>query len=185
MKKFLFSAAALFMASLTGGCQSAADKAETEALRQQVNELKEQLADLQQDGASDPSVPAGSDAAQQDTQSAPSNDTQTELSNDTQQDASGDKIDELSAKVDAFIKKAEDTAANSGSGSLDAFFTLNQESHQIERDIENYEDELERQYHLGALTRDGYKTKELALDRLDDSLDDAKDRLEYAFGIDD
>ncbi len=177
MKKFLFSAAALFMASLTGGCQSAADKAETEALRQQVNELKEQLADLQQDGASDPSVPAGSDAAQQDTQSDPSN--------DTQQDASGDKIDELSAKVDAFIKKAEDAAANSGPGSLDAFFTLNQESHQIERDIENYEDELERQYHLGALTRDGYKTKELALDRLDDSLDDAKDRLEYAFGIDD
>ena len=60
-----------------------------------------------------------------------------------------------------------------------------QEANQIDNELEIHENELERQYRDGTLTRDEFRTNERELDHLEDLLDAAEDQLEYVFGIDD
>lgn len=51
---------------------------------------------------------------------------------------------------------------------MDQFLSLKKERKQLERLLDDYEDELEKQYRNGSLSRDEYKDK----DREPDSLDD-------------
>ena len=76
-------------------------------------------------------------------------------------------------------------AAPSGTNDMEQFFSLKQEANQIDNELERHEDELERQYRNGSLTRDEFRTNERELDHLEDLLDAAEDQIEYVFGIDD
>ena len=58
------------------------------------------------------------------------------------------------------------------------------EGNLIEEELEIYEDELERQYREGTLTREEYLIKEREAELLEYKLEKAEDALEYTFGID-
>jgi len=175
MKKRNFVFAGIVTALLLTGCQSNTNTAETEALKQQIAQLEQQVAELQNSTA--PENNAGLET------SAP------EVSADTADPAPTDTtstLEELTALVDAYSEKAL-AASPTGTSSedMEQFFNLKQEGNQIDNALDLHEDELERQYRDGTLTREDYKALERELERLEDKLDDSEDILEHIFGIDD
>jgi len=95
-------------------------------------------------------------------------------------------LEELSVMVDEFVASVGSTTPDiNNSGNLDQFFSLKRKGDQIEHSLENYENSLEYQYRAGTLTREDYKKLDREIERLEEHLDAAYDRLEIAFDIDD
>lgn len=187
MKKRTLLAAGTLTVLLLTGC-SASSSAETEALKDQVAQLEQQLADLQAANSADDAQAADAqagDAQAADAQTpAETQGTQTTIDPAAGAGATTYTLEELTTMVNDYVAKAE-AATPSGSNDIEQFFSLKQEANQVENELERHEDELERQYRDGALTRDEYRANERELDHLDDLLDAAEDQLEYVFGIDD
>lgn len=55
----------------------------------------------------------------------------------------------------------------------------------MDNNLDNHEDELEFLYRNNFLSREEYNQLKRELERLEDKLDDAENKLEYVFGIDD
>lgn len=104
-------------------------------------------------------------------------------SNNTTADSTSYTIEELTAMVEDFEQKTKGISSNNTDSDMDQFLSLKKERKQLERLLDDYEDELEKQYRNGSLSRDEYKDKDRELDSLDDRLDDVEDRLEIAFNI--
>lgn len=135
-----------------------------------------------QDDAQDDA--AGNGAAAQD-DSAPSGGTAQ--SGDSAQSTGGqDELSTLSQKVTDTVAAAD---AATPSGSRDADRTLFMEHKMaldsLDRELDAYEDALEAQYRSGQLSFDAFRTEDIEVERLEDNLDDAEDRLEDRFGMDD
>ena len=64
-------------------------------------------------------------------------------------------------------------------------FSLKKEADQIEHALENHENSLEKQYRAGTISREEYRKIDKEIEKLEDTLDSASDRLEITFGIDD
>lgn len=95
-------------------------------------------------------------------------------------------IDELAVMVDAFVAAVGSSSPDiNNSGNLDQFFSLKREADKIEHALENYENDLEAQYRNETLTRQSYTIKDKEIENLEEYLDNAADRLEVIFGIDD
>lgn len=183
------------------GCQSnAGNSAETEALKEQIARLEQQISDLEQrQSASDANI-GGSARSQEDRSAADSQMQESDTSDGTSHQShrsaadSGNAatglttytMEELSALVEDFTAKAG-AAVPGGNGAQDMelFFALKQEEKQIDDALDYHEDELEYLYKKGSLTREEYKKQERELELLEDKLDDMEDQLEYRFGIDD
>ena len=171
MKKRTLLAIGAVTVLLLTGCQSSSSNAETEALKEQVAQLEQQIADLQTADSSDDT--AAADTGTADTAAA-----------DTGSSSTTYTLEELTTMVNDYVTKAN-AATPSGSNDMEQFFSLKQEANQIDNELEIHENELERQYRDGTLTRDEFRTNERELDHLEDLLDAAEDQLEYVFGIDD
>ena len=192
MKKRTLLAAGTLTVLLLTGC-SASSSAETEALKNQVAQLEQQIADLQAANSADDAQAADAQAGDAQAADAQAGDAQTPAETQGTQTtidpaagagATTYTLEELTTMVNDYVAKAE-AATPSGSNDIEQFFSLKQEANQVENELERHEDELERQYRDGALTRDEYRANERELDHLDDLLDAAEDQLEYVFGIDD
>ncbi len=193
-KKIGFIFTFIMTAFLLSGCQSDAERAETEALKQQINDLQNQLSELQQGTAANENASTESPAPQtQDVQNSEQQqaplpqetpDTQTE-STESLSAGISDTIGELTSLVDDFVQKGEQASLSSTGDAFDQFLSLKKESNQIETQIDAFEDELERQYRDGTLSWDEYRDAERELESLEDSLDHAEDNLERIFGVDD
>lgn len=95
-------------------------------------------------------------------------------------------LEELSAMVDEFtVSVGSATPDVTNSGNLDQFFSLKREADQIDHALENHENSLEDQYRAGSISRDEYRTLDREIEKLDELLDSAFDRLEITYGIDD
>lgn len=68
---------------------------------------------------------------------------------------------------------------------MSLFFELKSEGNKIEEELDYYEEELERLYREGSLTREEYRAKEREAEFLENELDQSEDTLEYAFGMKD
>lgn len=179
-------------------------------LQQQVSDLQQQNAadsaapapsgesgevpvPAQETPAEQPQAPtdvAQPDAPADSTQPAgPTADTQAPATDNTANSAPAgtddDTMESLTALVDDFTSRAATLTAGSNNAELDQFFTYKQEAEGIDRRLDRYENDLERQVRDGSLSRDDYRSAERELDKLEDSLDNAEDKLEYYFGIDD
>ena len=166
MKKMLITVIGLLMVFLLVGCQGASDEAEK--LRQQVRDLENQLSELMQ-----PDDTSDSDNKTDDAQDKTTDDASSESKS----------MDELTALVDEYVQKAEKATSDGSDNDMEKYFSLRQESKKIERYLDCHEDEIEKQYRDGELTRDEYRKLEQKLDALEDKLDKADDRLEHEFGI--
>ena len=167
-------AAAVLTVCLFSGCGSRTD----EGAQRQIYELQQQIAELQQQIASQQEAsPSGSAGAGGNGQAADQAGGTGGNGGGQEQDAAppqsspaqeGYTLSDLSDMVDAYVTKAE-----------------SQEAMELERELDWYEDDMEKLYRDGSLPADEYKKLERELDLLEDKLDDAEDRLEYIFGIDD
>lgn len=203
MKKRNLIAAGIITVLLLTGCQSGANTTTQENSQSSVTQeqpvTSTQPAAAQTEAADASAQPetadtsaqpeaandnAQTEAAAPATESAPNNGTQAPAGA-KQAAASSYTFDELTALVAAYEEKVATAAPDGTDSSLETFFTLKQEENQIDDALDFYEDDLEAQYRNGSLTRDEYKKQERELERLEDRLDDAEDRLEFTFGIDD
>lgn len=209
-KKIRFTFIMVMAAFFLSGCQSDDGRAETEALRQQVDDLQRQISELQQGTSSNDFSSTESSGqtsqnvdnaqAEQNAQNADNPQTGQNTQNaDNAQSSSNaqaetdetlstetsDTMADLTGMVDAFVQKVNQASLSSTSDVFDQFLSLKKESNQIETQIDAYEDTLEKQYRDGTLSRDKYRELEQELEALEDSLDNAEDTLETIFGIDD
>ena len=163
------------------GCQSNDLSAENQSLKQQITELQQQITQLQNESAApnteNPQQPTG------DVNSVSSN---TGTPNPSEITATIYSLEELSAMVDEFVAKVGSATPDvNNSGNLDQFFSLKREGDQMEHALENHENSLEDQYRSGTITREDYRKLDREIEKLEDLVDSASDRLEITFGIDD
>lgn len=192
IKKTEIAAVGMTVFVLLTGCQSASNNAETEALKNQINQLEQQIAELQQQNAAQNTAssqePATAAENNQIQEQAPAADNQVQEqapAADNSAQTTSYTMEELTAMVDAYVAKANAAAPAGTSDDMETFFSLKQEEKQINDLLDIHEDELERLYHQNSLSGDEYKSLEWELEKLEDNLDDAEDRLERVFGIDD
>ena len=180
MKTKLLLIATLSTFILTG-CQNSNLSAENQALKQQVTELEYQLTQLQEANHNTNASLASDINVNQNTISE-----NTMTRNSTENSTATYSLDELSAMVDEFVASVGSATPNMNiTDNLDQFFSHKKQGDQIEHALENYENFLDSQYRIGNITHDEYRQTEREIDKLEDYVDSACDRLEIAFGIDD
>lgn len=195
MKKNYLIAAGIIGVLLLTGCNSGSSNAETEALKEQIAQLEQQVQSLQEGAAaSEGAVTAGDDVQVQpgtadDTQAQPADNTGDTSKAETSESgtlSTTRTMEELTDLVDAYVEKAGAASPNgTDAENMESFFNLKQEEKEIDHALDLHEDELEYLYRQNTLTRDEYRKLERELEQLEDRLDQAEDDLEYLFGIDD
>lgn len=176
----------LFIAILTTliftGCQNNDLSAENQSLKQQITEMEQQITELEQHLSKITDINTSQNI----------NDSASSLSDNTMPNTNTDSIttaytlEELASMVDEFtVSVGSATPDVTNSGNLDQFFSLKREADQIDHALENYENSLEDQYRAGTISRDEYRTLDREIEKLDELLDSAFDRLEITYGIDD
>lgn len=182
--KTLLLSAALTTLIFTG-CQNNDLSAENQSLKHQLTNLQQQITELQQQNealAQDNANTQTSENANA-TESVSSNTANNNTSDIT---ATIYTLEELSEMIDNFVVSVGSATPDiNNSGNLDQFFSLKKEGDQIEHALENFENSLENQYRNSIITREEYKKADSEIDKLEESLDSACDRLEITFGIDD
>ena len=164
------------------GCQNNDLSTENQALKQQITELEHQLTQLQETNTNTSDV-STNDTASTDGNTVSQN---NQTSNSTPNSSTVYTLDELSSMVDEFVASVGSVTPDvNNSSNLDQFFSLKRQGDQIEHALENHENDLEAQYRAGTLTRDDYRKLDREIERLEDLIDSACDRLEITFGIDD
>lgn len=191
MKKRSLCAAAGLALCLFGGCGAAADdgaQRQIEELQQQIYELQQQVNSQEKPAPEAEMTPKPEtevqDTAPQEQPAASPGQENAPVMESQSAPYTQYSLEELSDMVDAYVEKAGAVDAGSGAD-LEQFFDLKQECMELERELDWYEDDMERLYREGSLPRDEYRTLERQLDLLEDKLDAAEDSLEYVFGIDD
>ena len=110
----------------------------------------------------------------------------TDDNQDTTTDVSSYSIDSLTKEVDKIVKKVDvATPSKDTDKKRTEFFLLKDEVNVVENRIDEYDDYLESQYKKGDITYEDYRKKEKELDALEEHLDEAEDKLEWTFGMDD
>ncbi len=215
MKNAKIFLAGMAAALLLTGCQSGTGNADDEALRQQIADLEEQVAALQQSqsqkepdsekagtqaGAQTPDSAQEDGDPQQDsspTDSSPQQDN-TPADSSPQQDSSPadqkgsgetavttETMESLISMVDGYETEIGELLSESAVPDLDRFFAEKQRAEEIDRALDLHEDELENAVRRGTLSRSDYRSLEKDLERLEDRLDAAEDSLEIFYRIDD
>ena len=182
MKKrmILFLSVSLLAALLTG-CGTTSREQE---LKEQVAQLEQQIADMQ-DGTGDASA-SNTENTATDTSAADTTIDSSASDTTTNAAANTDDFDTLSQKIADAIAAA-DTAQPSGTAEENhsLFFTHKTTLDALDRELNAYEDNLETQYQNGTLNYTNFRQQDREVEKLEDDLDNAEDRLENRFGIDD
>ena len=167
------------------GCQNNDLSAENQALKQHLTNLQQQVTELQQQNE----TLVQNNAT---IQTAENGDVTENVSSNTINNNSSDPsvaiytLEELSAMTDEFVVSVGSVTPDiNNSGNLDQFFSLKKEGDQIEHALENHENYLENQYRNAIITREEYKKADSEIEKLEELLDSASDRLEITFGIND
>ena len=176
----------LFIATISTliftGCQNNDLSAENQSLKQQISEMEQQITDLEQQV---------SDLEEQNNTANLSEENNTSVNNNFSPinmttDSPTYTMEELSEMVDEFtVSVGSATPDINNSGNLDQFFSLKREADQIDQALENHENSLEDQYRAGTISREEYRKLDKEIEKLEETLDSAKDRLEITFDIDD
>lgn len=172
---------------LLSGCGNNNLTSENETLKQQITEmeshivkLEEKITQLQQDSNVSGVTPLENTLPEQSTATNHSdNQNKNQLP-----DEKTYTMTELSSMVNDYINSVGSATPDiNNSGNLEQYFALKKDGEQIEYALESYEDSLENQYRLGTITKDEFRKSDRELEKLEDDLDSALDRLEIAFEI--
>jgi len=164
MKKLRLLGIAGFMTLALAGCQNTSDR--EAALEDQIAQLEQQITSLENEKEST-SVSSGETAS-------------------VENNSKDDTLETLTKAVNDAVKKAEDAKANgSNEENQKTFFKIKGELQDVENRLESYEDKIEDDFRQGNLSYEKARDEEIKVERLEDKLDDAEDRLENLFGYDD
>lgn len=165
------------------GCQNNDLSAENQSLKQQITELQQKITELEQNQTT-----SQSNTNVQTAENTPTMETASSNNINYSDEATTAvyTLEELSEMVDSFIVSVGSSTPDiNNSGNLDQFFSLKKECDKIEHALENYENSLEDQYRSGIISREDYRKSDKEIEKLEELLDSAFDRLEISFGIDD
>lgn len=176
----------LFIATISTliftGCQNNDLSAENQSLKQQISEMEQQITDLEQQVSDLEEQNNTANLSEENTTSVSNNSSATNMTPDSPTYT----MEELSEMVDEFtVSVGSATPDINNSGNLDQFFSLKREADQIDQALENHENSLEDQYRAGTISREEYRKLDKEIEKLEELLDSAKDRLEITFDIDD
>ena len=176
----------LFIATISTliftGCQNNDLSAENQSLKQQISEMEQQIADLEQQVSDLEEQNNTANLSEENTTSVSNNSSATNMTPDSPTYT----MEELSEMVDEFtVSVGSATPDINNSGNLDQFFSLKREADQIDQALENHENSLEDQSRSGTISREEYRKLDKEIEKLEELLDSAKDRLEITFDIDD
>ena len=177
----------LFIAILTTliftGCQNNDLSAENQSLKQQITELQQKITELEQNQTA-----SQSNANEQSPENTNNMETVSSntINHSDETTTSVYTLEELSEMVDEFVVSVGSATPDiNNSGNLDQFFSLKRAGDQLEHALENYENSLEDQYRAETISREEYRNLDIEIEKLEEYVDSAKDRLEISFGIDD
>lgn len=164
------------LAALLTGCGTTSREQE---LEEKVEQLEQQITDMQ-GGTADTSN--GTDAAA----GSAANDAADSGSSDTAANPAADDFDTLTQRVADAVASA-DAASPTGTAeeNRSVFFEQKTALDTLDRELDAYEDALEAQYRSGALDYADFRKQDREVEDLENQLDQAEDRLENRFGIDD
>lgn len=176
----------LFIATISTliftGCQNNDLSAENQSLKQQISEMEQQITDLEQQVSDLEEQNNTANLSEENTTSVSNNSSVTNMTPDSPTYT----IEDLSELVDEFtVSVGSATPDINNSGNLDQFFSLKREADQIDQALENHENSLEDQYRAGTISREEYRKLDKEIEKMEETLDSAKDRLEITFDIDD
>lgn len=176
----------LFIATISTliftGCQNNDLSAENQSLKQQISEMEQQITDLEQQVSDLEEQNNTANLSEENTTSVSNNSSATNMTPDSPTYT----MEELSEMVDEFtVSVGSATPDINNSGNLDQFFSLKREADQIDQALENHENSLEDQYRAGTISREEYRKLDKEIEKMEETLDSAKDRLEITFDIDD
>ena len=166
---------------LLAGCGTSSREQE---LEKKVEQLEQQITDMQgttdnADTSNTADATANSSTANSATGSSDSNTTANAITDINDFDTLSQKVADAVANADA----AKPTGTAEESRSL--FFERKTALDALDRELDAYEDALEAQYRNGTLNYADFRKQDREVEKLEDALDDAEDRLENRFGIDD
>lgn len=178
----------LFIATLSTliftGCQNNDLSAENQSLKLKVTELQQQITKLEQQIQTTNSNNANAQISGNNTDMNSISSNTSISSNEIS--ASIYTMEELAEMVDEFVVSVGSATPDvNNSGNLDQFFSLKREGDQIEHALENRENALEDQYRSKSISKEEYRKLDREIEKLEEFVDSAKDRLEISFGIDD
>ena len=102
------------------------------------------------------------------------------------QEESTDTLDALTEKVQEAVQKADAaTASGSLNERISVFFEHKTALDALDRELDALEDDFEAQSRSGSLRYEDFRTRDRKIEDLEESLDDAEDRLENRFALDD
>lgn len=191
MKKSNILIIGLAAAFLLSGCKSDSDSADNGEIKQQTAEV-EQNSDINQNNGQVESTEQDGAAGQGQTsntsvQGQSSGQGVTTSRKDTAgQDGTTHTVEELRSMVNNFVQKIDNlTTDKTNTKDREQFLSLKNEEEQIDNSLDIYEDEIENKYRNQSITKNEFDEIENEIEILEDMLDDAEDRLEDVFGIDD
>ena len=183
MKKrmiLLLSVTAL-AAFLLMGCGNSADDT-SNSTNTSSAQTSEDTTNNDDTATQDDTATTGDDTATTDDDAATTGDDSAQ----TNTEPTDDDIAALETKVSDAIAAA-DAATPSGRRDSDRelFMEHKMALDSLDREVDVYEDSLETQYRNGELSYEDFRTKDVQAEKLEDDLDDAEDRLEDRFNMDD
>ena len=165
--KLLGIAVALTCTFLLAGCADRDD--DMDELEKKVDQLEQDVDNLKN---KDSSTGSGT--------------TSTDSQNTQTTDPSAETLEDLSAAVDEVTAKADEaTVPESSEERNSQFLELKDALNTVDARLDAYDDYLESQYKQGSMSYSDYRNASKDLDPLEDKLDQAEDKLELTFGIDD
>lgn len=181
MKKYLMMLLSITVLTvLLTGCGNSSREQE---LEKQINQLEQQIADMQQ--TTDDGKDTGSENTTADS-STTADDAATNANTDTSADTQPSDMNTLSSKVTEAVSNADATKpTGTANENQTLFFEQKSALDALDRELDIFEDNLEAQYRQGTLNYTDFRKQDRELEKLEDMLDDAEDRLENRFGMDD
>ena len=193
MRKKLLPAVGIMAVLCLNGCRSQQSAPETEALREEITQLQQQVSDLQEQITSGSTetqqeIPPASEtpAEGESGEGSPAPEPEASPSDGASALSTTHTMEELTGLVAAFEEKTQNAAPSGAvSEDMEQFLSLKQEEKEIGDQLDRHEDELEYLYRSNALSREEYRTLDRELELLEDRLDASEDLLEYTFGMED
>lgn len=162
--------------TLLAGCSSSS--ADQEIL-DRLDQMETEIAELKGSQTADESQSAETSASNQNASS------ESSLADTAASDIET-TIADLEARAAAAIETADAVAVPQASADrLQAYLDAKEPLETLEREADELEDQLEMQYRQGTIERDAFWSYDQRVNAVEDSLDDAADRLELRMGVDD
>ena len=173
MKNLIVLGLMALMTFTLAGCQPEGNSEHEAQLEQQVEQLEQKVTSLEKEKE---------ELAVKAENAEPSGSSEKAEKNEKSEDT----LDSLKEAVSTAVKEADKAeASGSREDNQNRFFDAKGKLQEVENRLDRFEDSIESQYRQGKIDYEKARNAEIEIERLEDQLDNAEDKLEFRFGYDD